>query len=246
MKITITIQVQRLPPIGGGKQSWRQHHMDESQRPPQTRCTGRHGEDRRSPVSFVSPVRQAATPLCLPGAQLFPLFWRARSVWRSRPRLPESSEMPTLPGISGPFNRALWQMSYQHEQSPESVVLLFCCCPAIGKINRLSKAPSTMSADESQKHELEVHNLLRTLVQCGENRLNCMRNIRELAELTPHLLCFQLRSGHSQFWNHLRTVAKVVNKQPTLEAKLAALIAVRKLVAAGNHWSFYLASRHEN
>ena len=124
--------------------------------------------------------------------------------------------------------------------------LLLCCCPAIGKICRLSKAPSTMSADQSQKHELEVRNLLRALVKCGENRLNCMRNIGELAELTPRLLCVQLRSGHSQFWNHLRTVAKVVNKQPTLEAKLAALIAVRKLVAAGNHWSFYLASRDEH
>lgn len=83
-----------------------------------------------------------------------------------------------------------------------------------------------MSADKSQKHELEIHNLLRTLVKCGENRLNCMRNIGELAALTPHLLCIQLRTGHSQFWNHLHTVAKVVNKQPTLEAKLAALIVV--------------------
>ena len=124
--------------------------------------------------------------------------------------------------------------------------LLLCCCPAIGKICRLSKAPSTMSADESQKHELEVHNLLRALVKCGENCLNCMHNIGELAELTLRLLGVQLRSGHSQFWNPLRTVAKVVNKQPTLEAKLAALIAVPKLVAAGNHWSFYLASRDKN
>lgn len=103
-----------------------------------------------------------------------------------------------------------------------------------------------MSADESQKHELEVRNLLRALVKCGENRLNCMRNIGELSELAPRLLCVQLRTGHSQFWNHLRTVAKVVNKQPTLEAKLAALIAVRKVVPAGNHWSFYLATAPEN
>ena len=124
--------------------------------------------------------------------------------------------------------------------------LLLCCCPAIAKICRLSKAPGTMSADESQKHELDVRNLLRALVQCGENRLNCMRNLGELAELTPRLLCVQLKTGHSEFWNHLRTVAKVVNKQPTLEAKLAALIAVRKVLPAGNHWSFYLDSTDEN
>ena len=132
------------------------------------------------------------------------------------------------------------------ESKNERLNLLLCCCPAIGKICRLSKAPSTMSADASQKHELEVRDLLRALVKCGENRLNCMRNIGELAELTSRLLCVQLSSGHSQFWNHLRTVAKVVNKQPTLEAKLVALIAVRKLVPDGNHWSFYLASRDEN
>lgn len=112
----------------------------------------------------------------------------------------------------------------------ERLNLLLCCCPAIGKICRLSKAPSNMSADASQKHDLEVCDLLRALVKCRENRLNCMCNIGELAELTPCLLGVQLRTGHSQFWNHLRIVAKVVNKQPTLEAKLAALIAVRKLV----------------
>ena len=119
--------------------------------------------------------------------------------------------------------------------------LLLCCCPAIAKICRLAKAPATMSADESQQHELDVRNLLRELVKCGDNRLNCMRNIGDLAEITPRLLCAQLRTGHSEFWNHLRTVAKVVNKQPTLEAKVAALIAIRKLVPPGNHWSFYLA-----
>ena len=124
--------------------------------------------------------------------------------------------------------------------------LLLCCCPAIAKIFRLSKAPAAMSADDSHKHELDIRNLLGALVQCGENRLNCMRNIGDLAEITPRLLCVQLRNGHSEFWNSLRTVAKVVNKQPTVEAKLAALIALRKLVPPGNHWSFYLASTEEN
>lgn len=128
----------------------------------------------------------------------------------------------------------------------ERLNLLLCCCPAIAKICRLSKAPTTLPADESQKHDLDVRNLLRALVKCGENRLNCMRNIGDLAEITPRLLCVQLRTGHSEFWNHLRTVAKVVNKQPNLEAKLAALIALRKLVPPGNHWSFYLASTDEN
>ena len=104
--------------------------------------------------------------------------------------------------------------------------LLLCCCLAIAKICRLSKAPAAMSADESQRHELDIHNLLRALVNCGENRLNCVRNVGDLAEITPRLLCVQLRHGHSQFWNSLCTVAKVLNKLPTLEAKLAALIGL--------------------
>ena len=124
MKITIIIQVQRLPPLGGGKQSWRQRHMGKSWRPLQTCCTGRHGEDRRSPASFVRPVCQAATPLCLPGTQLLPLFWRAQSFQGSHPHLPKSSKMPSLLGIWGPPNRALWPMSYQQVRSPESVALL--------------------------------------------------------------------------------------------------------------------------
>lgn len=71
--------------------------------------------------------------------------------------------------------------------------------------------------------------------------LNCMRNIGELAEIMSRLLCMQLGGGHAEFWNQLRTVAKAINKQPTLDAKLAALLTIRKAIGPGNHWPFYLA-----
>ena len=45
----------------------------------------------------------------------------------------------------------------------------------------------------------------------------------------------------------LRKVAKAVNKQPGLQPKLAALMAIRMKVPVGNHWSFYLSAdaRHQ-
>jgi ABC-type Fe3+-citrate transport system substrate-binding protein len=85
---------------------------------------------------------------------------------------------------------------------------------------------------------------MRGLVMCEQNRLNCMINIGELAELAPRLLCVQLKGGFSEFWNRLRTVAKAINKQTHLDCKLAALVAIRKSIAPGNHWSFYLQA-HE-
>lgn len=37
-------------------------------------------------------------------------------------------------------------------------------------------------------------------------------------------------------------MAKAVNKQTTLEAQLAALIAIRKHIPVGNPWKFYLSA----
>ena len=83
------------------------------------------------------------------------------------------------------------------------------------------------------------------LVLCNKNKLNCLKNIGEMAETVPRILCVQLTSGHSEFWTELRKVAKAIVKQPGLESRLAALIAIRKSIPPGNTWSQYLVSRHQ-
>lgn len=117
---------------------------------------------------------------------------------------------------------------------------LLCCCPAISELYHLAKYTGTMPTKEAEQHLEDVRRLVRELVMCGQNRLNCMVNIGEMAGLAPRILCVQLTGGYSEFWNELRTVAKAINKQPHLDCKLAALVAIRKSIAPGNHWSFYL------
>ena len=125
--------------------------------------------------------------------------------------------------------------------------LLRCATP-IGDLYRQAKQTAAgLSAEEAKGHKQEVKSLLGQLACCGENRLNCLKNVGELAELAPHLLTVQLQSGHTPFWTELRKVAKAVNKQPGLQSKLAALMAIRMKVPVGNHWSFYLSAhdRHQ-
>ena len=121
---------------------------------------------------------------------------------------------------------------------------LLCSCRAVNELYRLTKFSATASVQETARRKKEVQDLLRQLVLCSENRLNCMKNIAEMAEQVPRILCVQLQSGHSQFWTEVRKVAKAINKQATQECKLAALIAIRKSIPPGNTWSQYLTSAH--
>ena len=123
---------------------------------------------------------------------------------------------------------------------------LLRCCPAIGDLYRLAKRDPTSSAEEQKARKTEVQGLLCQLVGCRSNRLNCMKNVGEMSEIAPRILCVQLNSGHSDFWSEIRKVAKAVNKQEGLECKLAALIAVCKRIPPGNHWPFYLACHHNH
>ena len=118
------------------------------------------------------------------------------------------------------------------------------CCSALNELYRLASFSATASEAETARRKKEVQNPLRKPVVCSENRLNCMKNIGEMAEQVPRVLCVQLQSGHSQFWTKLRKVAKAINKQTTQECKLATLIAIRKSIPPGNTWSPYLTSAH--
>lgn len=117
---------------------------------------------------------------------------------------------------------------------------LLCCCPAISELYRLVKRASTQTP--LTQHKRDVQTVLCKLVQCGENKLNCMKNIGELAEIVPNILCVQLTSGYSEFWTELRKVAKALNKQQNEECKIAALVAIRKHLPPGNPWSYYLST----
>ena len=122
---------------------------------------------------------------------------------------------------------------------------LLRCCKAVNALYHLAKYAGSASLEEAGHRKKEVQNVLCKLVLCSENRLNCMKNIGEMAEEVPGVLCVQLKSGHSEFWTELRKVAKAINKQATLECKLAALIVIRKSIPPSNLWASYLTSSHQ-
>ena len=69
---------------------------------------------------------------------------------------------------------------------------LLCCCPAISDLYHLAKQTTSLSTEEVARHKKEVKNILRGLVVWGENKLNCMKHIGEMAEVVPKLLCVHL------------------------------------------------------
>lgn len=115
---------------------------------------------------------------------------------------------------------------------------LLCCCPAISRLYHLLKQASTQMP--LAQHKRHVQNVLCNLVQCGANKLNCMKNIGEIAEIVPNILCIQLKSRYSEFWTKLRKVAKAINKQQNEECQIAALVVIRKHLPPDNPWSFDL------
>lgn len=119
---------------------------------------------------------------------------------------------------------------------------LLCLCRPFSALYRLAKRTSApgMGSREVDLHVQDVKETLCALAQCQPNRLNCLTNVGELAEIAPRLLCVQLPGGHAEFWTQMRALAKAVNKQPGIYSKLAALATIRKCIPSGNRWSYYL------
>lgn len=117
---------------------------------------------------------------------------------------------------------------------------------AVDDIYELTATPSTPGESERDQ-KTRVKELLLELLDCGENRLNCVRNVGALTKLLPRLRCLQLSSGFSAFWEEMRKIATAVLPQPTHRCKLAAVLAFRRKLAVGSPWAFYLstASTHE-
>ena len=82
--------------------------------------------------------------------------------------------------------------------------LLHCPTPISNLYRQAKQTAAGLSAEEAKRHKQEVKSLLVQSVWCNENRLNCLKNVGELAELAPGLLTVQLQFAHTPFWTELR------------------------------------------
>lgn len=64
--------------------------------------------------------------------------------------------------------------------------------------------------------------------------------IGQLATFVPNLLCVQITSGRSLFWDQLRKVARSVNGQASMAAKRAVLAAIRNRLPEDSQWRPFL------
>ncbi|KAJ7386011.1 hypothetical protein OS493_012344 [Desmophyllum pertusum] len=119
---------------------------------------------------------------------------------------------------------------------------LLACSMGVHDLYRLAVPENLPGFASKRDRKTQVKVLLRKLLACGENRLNCVRNVGGLVKVLPRLKCLQLKAGFGDFWNELRKVAKAVTKQTTPECSLAAVLAFRLKLPADSPWRFYLTS----
>ena len=100
--------------------------------------------------------------------------------------------------------------------------------------------PRELPPAERGPRKRQVKSLLCELLDCQRNRLQCLKQIGELGKLIPQLLCVQIASGRSLFWEQLRKVAKTVNAQASREAKRAALDCMRGRLPQDSRWRPFL------
>ena len=119
-------------------------------------------------------------------------------------------------------------MARPHSSKNSSMTQLLASSTALHQIYTLA-VPCQLSQAERVQRKTKVKDLLCKIFECKRNRLQCMmKNIGQLAQLLPKLLCVQLVTGHSLFWDELRKVARAVNSQPNQQSKLAAIVAIRR------------------
>lgn len=98
------------------------------------------------------------------------------------------------------------------------------------------------SSETERERKTQVKELLCQLLDCGENRLNCLRNVGGLIKILPRLQCVQFKSGFSDFWTEMRKVATAVIHQTTRQCKLAAVLAFRRKLPPDSTWAFFLST----
>lgn len=103
--------------------------------------------------------------------------------------------------------------------------------------------PRDLPPAERAPRKRRVKELLCLLVDCQRNRLQCLKQIGQLGTFLPNLLCVQIASGRSLFWDQLRKVARSVNGQASVAAKRAVLAAIRNRLPEDSKWSPFLTSQ---
>lgn len=89
--------------------------------------------------------------------------------------------------------------------------------------------PRDLPPAQRAPRKRRVKELLCLLLDCQRNRLQCLKQIGQLGTFLPkiNLLCVQIASGRSLFWDQLRKVARSVNGQASVAAKRAVLATIR-------------------
>lgn len=104
----------------------------------------------------------------------------------------------------------------------------------------LASVPRDLPPAERAPRKRAVKEMLCLLLDCQRNRLQCIKQIGQLGILLPRLLCVQIASGRSLFWDQLRKVAKTVNAQASQAARRAALAAIRNRLPEDDPWRPFL------
>ena len=131
-------------------------------------------------------------------------------------------------------------MARAHKSKNSHMTQLLASSTALHQIYTLAM-PSQLSPARVQR-KTKVKVLWCKIFDCKRNRLQCIKHIGQLAQLLPKLLCVQLVTGHSLFWDELRKVARAVNSQPNQQSKLAAIVAIRRKLPPASPWRAFLTS----
>ena len=128
-----------------------------------------------------------------------------------------------------------------HRSKNSCMTQLLASSTSLHQIYTLA-VPCQLSPAKRVQRKTKVKDLLCKIFDCKRNRLQCMKHIGQLAQLLPKLLCVQLVTGHSLFWDELRKVARAVNSQPNQLSKLAAIVAIRRKLPPASPWRAFLTS----
>ena len=128
-----------------------------------------------------------------------------------------------------------------HRSKNSCMTQLLASSTSLHQIYTLA-VPCQLSLAKRVQRKTKVKDLLCKIFDCKRNRLQCMKHIGQLAQLLPKLLCVQLVTGYSLFWDELRKRAHAVNSQPNQQSKLAAIVAIQRKLPPASPWRAFLTS----
>ena len=100
--------------------------------------------------------------------------------------------------------------------------------------------PADLPPGQRVARKQTVKVILCSMLDVERNRLQRLRRIGGLAMLVPKLLCVQLSSGGTLFWQQPRRVSNTVIGQRSRPAKLVTLGAIRRRMPDNSPWKEFL------